>query len=267
MNIEVTHFVCRRCEVNGQWMCDTPVGLMRLYFVHSGEGSVYNCRKTHILKPGKLYLFTQYGDFHTVDSKHFDHSFFNFHANYAVMPECFFEFDRSDFSFVNFEELSEMLQDKEKYENTLRALLTTLLSYIDESICLPIISNSIVLRAIGIIQQQLIQQQYKDLQDEDLQDEDLQDEQSETISTSALASELNINESHFIRIFKKQMGVTPMQYIRSCRIAKGIALMQSGMNITSASEECGYSSPAAFSNAFRNETGVLPSHYLKRNEE
>ena len=38
------------------------------------------------------------------------------------------------------------------------------------------------------------------------------------------------------------------------------------MSVTAASEECGYSSPVAFSNAFRSENGVLPSHYMKRNE-
>lgn len=241
MNIQVTHFVCKRCEVNGQWMYDTPVGLMRLYFVHSGEGVVYNFHREHKLKPNKLYLFTQHGDFHTVDAHKFDHSFFNFHANYAVKPEYFLEFDRSEFPFIDFNKLSEMLQNKDKYENTLRALLTALLSFINENIGLPIISNDTVLRSIDIIQQQ-----------------------SATITTSSLAKELCINESHFIRIFKKQLGLTPMQYIRACKIAKGITYLQNGMNISDASEKCGYSSSVAFSQAFKSETGALPSHYLKK---
>lgn len=154
MNIQVTHFISKRCEVNGQWMYDTPVGLMRIYFVHSGEGVVYNFHKEHVLKPNKLYFFTQYGDFRTVDAHRFDHTFFNFNANYAIMPECFYEFNREDFPFINFEELSGLLQSPEKYENTLRSLLTSLLFFIDDSIKLPVISNSTVLHAIDLIQQQ-----------------------------------------------------------------------------------------------------------------
>lgn len=147
------------------------------------------------------------------------------------------------FSCLFFEELSGLLQSPEKYENTLRSLLTSLLFFIDDSIKLPVISNSTVLRAIDLIQQQ-----------------------AATVTTAQLARELCLNESHFIRIFKQQLGVPPMQYIRSCKIAKGLNLLQNGMSITAASEECGYSSPVAFSNAFKSENGVLPSHHMKRNE-
>lgn len=244
MNIQITHFVSKRCEVNGRWMYDTPAGLMRIYFVHSGEGVVYNFHKEHVLKPNKLYFFTQYGDFRTVDAHRFDHTFFNFNANYAIMPECFYEFNREDFPFINFDELSGLLQSPENYENTLRSLLTSLLFFIDDSIKLPVISNSTVLHAIDLIQQQ-----------------------AATVTTAQLARELCLNESHFIRIFKQQLGVPPMQYIRSCKIAKGLTLLQNGKSVSAVSEECGYSSPVAFSNAFRSENGVPPSHYLKRNKE
>ncbi len=241
MNIQIAHFACERCIVNDRWMYDTPSGLMRVYFIHSGEGWIYNYREKHRLRPHKLYLFTQYSDFRTLEATNLDHSFFDFHANYALKPECFLEFDESDFPFINFETLAFMLHSKSVYENSLRSLLITILSYIDESQGLPLIANETVLRSIELIQAQ-----------------------SATVSTSQLAEMLCINESHYIRIFKKQLGITPMQYIRSCKIATGIACLQNGMNVAEASEKCGYSSSVAFTQAVKSETGVLPSHFFKK---
>ena len=75
-----------------------------------------------------------------------------------------------------------------------------------------------------------------------------------------LAEILNVNEHHFIRTFKKTTGITPMKYIRSCRLSMGMILLKKGMSVREVSEECGYVSPSAFTTAFKREYGYPPTN-------
>jgi AraC-like DNA-binding protein len=236
MEIRITHYDCNRCTANGKWPYSTPAGLLRLYYIHSGEGTVYNASKKHVLKAGKMYLFIQNEDFDTVDSCDMEHSFFDFFANVTLEAGSFIELDAAQVPIVDFDLFKELLWDFERYKNSLKCLLEMIVNYVNEEYSLPIATNRLVSEAILIIQKNC------------------------AVTVKELTSALAINESHFIRTFKNITGVTPMQYIKSCRITKGINLIKSGMSIGNAAIECGYSSATAFTQAVKSETGKTPKN-------
>ncbi|MCL2703818.1 MAG: AraC family transcriptional regulator [Defluviitaleaceae bacterium] len=85
---------------------------------------------------------------------------------------------------------------------------------------------------------------------------------SEYISVETLAALENYNSTYFIAWFKKHTGCTPAQYIKMYRIEKAKELLMfSAFNVLEIAVQTGYGSHAAFSRAFRSETGCTPIEY------
>jgi len=84
----------------------------------------------------------------------------------------------------------------------------------------------------------------------------------EKLTISALAQIAKKSESHFIRIFKKETGQSPMEFLMKVRLDKAKKLLRSGTkNITEVSLQCGFSSTSHFSSSFTKHTGITPSDY------
>ena len=64
--------------------------------------------------------------------------------------------------------------------------------------------------------------------------------------------------------FKKNMGITPMEYLTALRIQKAEALLTgTDMPIAKIAALCGFESPYYFSNAFKKHQGEAPSAYRR----
>ena len=73
-----------------------------------------------------------------------------------------------------------------------------------------------------------------------------------------------MGESYFIHIFKKEIGLTPMEYLNKLRIEKAKKLIEARENnITEIAGLCGYCSASYFSYCFNKEIGISPSSYKK----
>lgn len=84
------------------------------------------------------------------------------------------------------------------------------------------------------------------------------------LSNATLAKMIDMSESHFIRTFKKETGMSPMGYLMKIRIDKAKKLLQSGeKNITEVSLICGFNSTSHFSSSFTKYMGMTPSEYQK----
>lgn len=83
---------------------------------------------------------------------------------------------------------------------------------------------------------------------------------SSTLSIQELASLINFSEFHFLRVFKKETGMTPHQFIIKSRIdlAK-FFLKSSSQSIEGIALSCGFSSESSFSTCFKKCTHVSPS--------
>jgi AraC-like DNA-binding protein len=79
------------------------------------------------------------------------------------------------------------------------------------------------------------------------------------LSVSSLAREVKLHRSRLTRIFSRQCGMPPVEYIKRMRITRAISLLRgSDRRISEIAYECGFSDPAYFSRCITDETGMSP---------
>lgn len=86
----------------------------------------------------------------------------------------------------------------------------------------------------------------------------------EKLTVGKMAKIAKMSESHFIRCFKKETGVSPMEYLIEIRLNKAKKLLVSETkSITEISLMCGYNSASHFSTSFIKHNKVSPSDYKR----
>jgi AraC family transcriptional regulator of adaptative response / methylphosphotriester-DNA alkyltransferase methyltransferase len=85
---------------------------------------------------------------------------------------------------------------------------------------------------------------------------------SEPLTLGVIADSLHINQYHLHRIFKRIVGVTPVEYLLQERISKAKRLLkESNLSVTEIAVAVGFVNAAHFSTVFRKQTGLSPSAY------
>lgn len=84
------------------------------------------------------------------------------------------------------------------------------------------------------------------------------------LSIEDLASRANLSKYHFLRLFKKEVGYTPHEYILLVRthLAK-YYLKKTELSLREIAMRCGFGSESSFSTSFRRQEGISPSVYRK----
>jgi len=79
---------------------------------------------------------------------------------------------------------------------------------------------------------------------------------------SDLAASAELSPFHFLRLFKRETGVTPHRFLVQTRIRRAVDLLRdSSRPITEIAFDVGFTDLSNFINAFRREIGVSPRHY------
>lgn len=87
---------------------------------------------------------------------------------------------------------------------------------------------------------------------------------SEDISLTYISKLLNVDKSHFCRIFKQAVNTSFIQYVNSVRIYNAAKLLRStDKTISEISTDTGFSSPSYFTKEFKLYMGCSPNHYKK----
>lgn len=87
---------------------------------------------------------------------------------------------------------------------------------------------------------------------------------AEPFCLADLAQAIDLSEYHFSRQFKRATGRSPSQYFIQLRMARARQLlMETERSVIDIGLEVGYGSASHFSQIFRREVGVAPSHYRK----
>jgi YesN/AraC family two-component response regulator len=90
----------------------------------------------------------------------------------------------------------------------------------------------------------------------------IQDHMTEMLTVEHLANIVYVSKSYLSRIFKKQTGMTLIEYQRQIRINSAKTLLiSSEVSIEEISYIIGYNSPKYFCRAFRDCTGKSPREY------
>ena len=82
------------------------------------------------------------------------------------------------------------------------------------------------------------------------------------LSVSELAEAVHVSREHLSRVFKKEMGVGPHQYMIQIKLEKaGDLLKTTARPVKDIAWSLGFTSPVHFSNLYRKWSGVSPRDY------
>ena len=85
------------------------------------------------------------------------------------------------------------------------------------------------------------------------------------LSLDELANNSHLSKYHFLRVFKKSVGLTPHQYILTQRVDKAKDLVLNGATLSDAGLEVGFNDQSHFIRIFRKMHGYSPKELLKKN--
>lgn len=91
-----------------------------------------------------------------------------------------------------------------------------------------------------------------------------------TFSLEAAIKKLPLNYDYVRKLFQKEVGVTPLEFLTRERmqlaknlLQSGITNQYSGYTVSQIAEACGFSEPLYFSRVFKKYYGVSPTEYSK----
>lgn len=97
--------------------------------------------------------------------------------------------------------------------------------------------------------------------------ESLRTDLARPLSVPELAKRCGFSESQFRRVFRRAMGMLPVQYQRQARIERACLLLrQSDQPIDTIAEEVGYAETSFFSRTFKERIGMTPGKYRETHE-
>ncbi len=88
---------------------------------------------------------------------------------------------------------------------------------------------------------------------------------AEKLTVSRLASLAGLSDYHFIRIFKKQTGFTPHEYILNTQMNTARYLLKNtALSVKDICFSTGFSCESVFCSAFKRREGLTPAQYRER---
>ncbi len=84
----------------------------------------------------------------------------------------------------------------------------------------------------------------------------------QSVSLPQLARVANLSPRHLSDLFRRQLSMTPLQYLTEKRMQCAWQLLEAGeLNVQQVADRAGYSNLAAFSDRFRKHFGRSPRHF------
>lgn len=81
------------------------------------------------------------------------------------------------------------------------------------------------------------------------------------LSLDDVSNEINLSKYHFVRLFHRQFGITPHQYIVNCRVNQARVALESGRSLSDVALDCGFSDLSHFNRRFKPIFGMTPHQY------
>jgi AraC-like DNA-binding protein len=85
------------------------------------------------------------------------------------------------------------------------------------------------------------------------------------VTVNELAKYIGISRSYLTSVFRKQLNVSPQEYIVDFRLKRSAGLLRtSNMSVQEIAEAVGYDNPLTFSKMFKRSYGISPREYRKQ---
>ena len=82
------------------------------------------------------------------------------------------------------------------------------------------------------------------------------------LARSAIADAVGVSEDYLTRLFDREVGITPWEYLKRYRILRARDLLCQGeVSVEQVAHQVGFADPAYFSRVFRKVTGQTPTAY------
>lgn len=82
------------------------------------------------------------------------------------------------------------------------------------------------------------------------------------MNLDALADYMHLNKNYLCQLFKKEVGMTYIAYVREYRVEQAKKLLrETSLSLGEISEDVGYVDPAYFSRIFKKQTTMSPNQY------
>lgn len=214
------------------WFYNPAYVVNRIYYIVGGTAYY---RDNTPLKPGYLYLFRASPNFRVSQdaSDPVDHVYYDFLTYRALIDSDYIEINPAA-------------------NSRLAPLLTAIKEDFATSSVPPHIANAYLELLLHDLEQDLTgDSQYSRITSDALRT--IHTLPAGELSVNRVAEELHHNVNHIIRCFKREVGITPHQYIAALKLNLAIAYMRQGISHTEIAERLGFSSLSSFSYFFHQE--------------
>jgi len=217
------------------------------YYPRILEGELSLINKTRQIKSDEVYLIPPEVE-HKVEVK-------NPLSDYSIK----FDSDDPDFKYISPHVISFT-----EHEDIFRILFTE--KQDEDDIDIRIKENYISILLLRILKKETILPEYSNIKDTRIKNVVvfIRTNLLKKLNIDILAEKANISKYHFIKLFQKETGATPFQYIQNLKLEKALNLLRfSDYNISQISETLSFPDIQTFSRAFKSKTGISPLAYRK----
>lgn len=237
--------------VSPQWHVKetSPPAFCRVYYVRSGHVVYRDGHTVRLLRPGFLYLFpsTRPYEMEQDPLRPLDCLFLHIDiaphllselTELSVPGDSFLFFLLRTMEALLSENTSE--QSREKNNDAMNSLADTLAAYLSGRNLLQTIPANLA-ATIDYISEHV----------------------GEKISVDTLSGLCGYHTQYYIRLFCSYMGITPHQYVISCRMKLSLYALRTGKSVSETAECAGYTEVRNFTRAFKKYYGYSPSQVKK----
>ena len=93
----------------------------------------------------------------------------------------------------------------------------------------------------------------------------MEEHPAEDLSVAALADRLHLSERQFARVFRRELGTTPGDYVEQLRVERARSLLETdSVALESVARRSGFAGAEVMRRAFQRRLGTSPSEYRQR---
>lgn len=246
----------------------------RLYYVTEGTAQIQLSGGVQILKPNYLYFIPAFTVHSYICNSYFCHYYLHIYEEHQsdsnLLDEWEFpvEIPAGDLDLALFQRLCAInphmglpKSDPASYDNN-SMLMQNLLKNKQRALCDKVESRGIVYQLLA----HFLKRAQAKMETKDNRIEKailyIRKHIYETIDLTTLAENSCLSKDHFIRLFKKETGTTPLKYINQKKIEKAqLILITDEMPVKNVAFSLSYDDYSYFNRLFKKTTGLTPQEY------
>lgn len=248
----------------------------RLYYVTEGTAQIELPDGIHTLYPNHMYFVPAFTVHTNICHSHFVHYYLHIYEDHYSENDWLerwefpIEIEASPLDLSLFQRLCEInphmmlpKSDPTTYDNN-PTLMQNLLKNRQRAFCDKVESRGIVLQLLS----HFLKHAQPKIEMEDNRIAKtmmyIRKHLNETIELEKLAEIACLSKDHFIRLFKKELGNTPLQYINQKKIEKAqLLLITEDLTVKEIAFQLAFEDYSYFNRLFKKITGVTPQEYRR----